>query len=316
MERLTLARNAMATRFELVLLGNDPVHMRAAGEEALDEISRIESQLSIYQPSSELARVNRQAATEPVRVSPPVFQFLQTCATLSELTGGRFDISIAPLVRCWGFMRGNGSRPSAEQIAETRQKIGMDLVELDAKNSTVRFAWEGMMLDPGSIGKGYALEEAAKILREANIENALLHGGTSTICAIGCDSEGPWKVAIEQPDPAPNGASQALAFVALRDSALSVSAVWGKSFEIDGQTYGHVIDPRTGWPAEQALLGAALIRSAMNSDALSTAVLLAEPEDLPELELNFPELSYLQLSRDGKTVCRGIKLAAAPPTMV
>src|SRR5262245_50133967 len=103
-QTVTLARHAMATRFELVLHGTDPVALRAAGEEALNEIERIEELLSLYRNTSEIAHINARAAREPVRVSPPVFRLLEQARQLSEETGGAFDITIAPLVRCWGFM--------------------------------------------------------------------------------------------------------------------------------------------------------------------------------------------------------------------
>src|SRR5919107_1387344 len=98
-QKLTLAREAMATRFECVLVGDDTLRLRAAGEEALDEIVRIEAQLSLYKPSSEIAQVNARAALRPVRVSPTTFSLIARARTFWELTGGTFDITIAPLVR-------------------------------------------------------------------------------------------------------------------------------------------------------------------------------------------------------------------------
>src|SRR5437868_1755171 len=101
---VTLARHAMATRFELVLHGENPVALRAAGEEALEEISRLECQLSLYRPDSEIAHVNLRAARETVRVTPPVFFLLEHAKRLHQETAGAFDVTIGPLVRCWGFM--------------------------------------------------------------------------------------------------------------------------------------------------------------------------------------------------------------------
>src|SRR5215475_5678068 len=115
---LTLARHAMATRFELVLPGNDQVALRAAGEEALDEIDRLEGQLSLYRPTSEIAHLNARAAQEPVRVTPSLFALLQRAQKLSNETRGAFDITIAPLVRCWGFMHGSGCLPATADLAE------------------------------------------------------------------------------------------------------------------------------------------------------------------------------------------------------
>src|SRR5580765_7696021 len=194
---VTLARHAMATRFELALHGEKEPALRAAGEEALHEIDQLEAQLSLYRPTSEIARANAQAAREPVGVSPRVFALLQRAMQLSQETGGVFDVTIAPLVRCWGFMGGTGRMPSPEEIEQARSCVGMNLIELDAENCTVRFTKEGVMVDLGAIGKGYAIEQAAELLREEGIVSALLHGGTSTVYALGTPpDESGWKVAI------------------------------------------------------------------------------------------------------------------------
>lgn len=275
MQTVAVARNAMATRFEIVLHGDNPVGLRAAGEEALTEIERVEAQLSLYRPTSEIAHLNARAAHEPVRVTPSLFRLLEQAQRLHQETGGAFDITVAPLVRCWGFMGGAGQVPSPEALAEARAKVGMQWVELKENDFTVRFGREGMMLDLGAIGKGYALERAADLLREAGVTSALLNGGTSTIHALGNPPEGRhWKVAVEFPaQPQPDARPTPLATVELRDEALSVSAVWGKSFQAGGKTFGHVLDPRTGQPAADAVLAAVVLPSATETDALSTALL-------------------------------------------
>ena len=299
-EPVTLARNAMATRFEIVLHGDNPVALRAAGEEALDEIDRLEAQLSLYRPTSEIAHVNARAAHEAVRVSPPVFHLLEHARRLSEETGGAFDITLAPLVRCWGFMGGTGRMPEAGAIEEARAKIGMRHVELNTRTFTVRFAREGVMIDLGAIGKGYALGHAAALLREAGATSALLHGGTSTIQAIGSQPDGsPWRVAIERPGNAPPRTVEMLAQVPLVDEAMSVSAVWGRSFESNGKTFGHVIDARTGCPAEAALLSAVVLPSATESDALSTALLAMGSPGLNRIAGLRPGSRCLVLERNG-----------------
>ena len=301
MEKITVARYSMATRFEIVLVGESAVSLRAAGEEALGEIERVESQLSLYKPSSEIFEVNAWAAERPVRVSPEVFHLIEKARALSSLACGVFDISAGPLIRCWGFMKGSGERPKDEEIARAREVVGSDLLELDSAHSTIRFSKPGMMVDLGSIGKGYALDLAAEILRDAGISNALLHGGTSTIVALGEESPGrPWRVGIEGAPSEEGTRPTALAVVELRDEALSVSAVWGKSFEMEGRRYGHVIDPRTGWPAPHGLLAAVLHQSATESDALSTAVLLLESRELLELQGRMPALRYLRLDETGR----------------
>ncbi len=274
MGMLRLARNAMATRFEIVLHGPRESALRAAGEEALEEICKLEDQLSLFRSSSEIAHLNARAAREPVRVSPPVFQLLRQAATIHAETGGAFDITIAPLLRCWGFMQGTGCLPDPSALQTARDRVGMDLVEFNPSDHTIRFKRPGVMLDLGAIGKGCAIERAAELLREAGVESALLHGGTSTVYAIGQppDAEA-WKISIEGP-PSHDGESPPLATISLRDEALSVSAVWGKSFKSGERTLGHVLDPRTGNPASSAILAALTTPSATDSDALSTALLV------------------------------------------
>src|SRR5207248_2407071 len=194
---------------------------------------------------------------------------------LHDETGGAFDITVAPLLRCWGFRDGSGHLPNPKSLANARSKVGMPLVELNPGDYTVRFAREGVMLDLGAIGKGYAIERAAEILREAGVTSALLHGGTSTVQAIGHppDAES-WKVAVENPLGAKTGL---LATVELRDEAMSVSGIRGKFFRSEGRTFGHILDPRTGQPAMNAAVAVVVLPSATESDALSTALLTVGP---------------------------------------
>ena len=284
----------MATRFEIVLHGRDPSALRAAGEEALDEIDRLEAQLSLYRPGSEVARLNAQAHERAVRVTPGLFRLIEQAQELSQATQGAFDITVAPLVRCWGFMGGTGALPEESAVAEARALVGMHLVELNADLLTVRFTRPGVMLDFGAIGKGYAVDRAAELLREAGVTSALIHGGTSTAFALGRPLDGArWKIAVTSPTN--KSAAQPVAVVELEDESLSVSAVWGRAFRAGGKNYGHIIDPRTGRPAEHARLSAVVLRSATETDALSTALLTA-PELMPVLIDQRPEMRCLVVS--------------------
>lgn len=269
----------MATRFEFALHGANPVALRAAAEEALDEVDRLENLLSLYRPHTDIARVNAHAATGPVRIAPEAFRLIERAFALSALTEGAFDITAGPLIRAWGFMGGAGSPADPVALAEARACVGPELVELDATWFTVRFRRAGVMLDLGSIGKGYALDRAAEILREAGVTSALLHGGTSTVIAIGTPPEADaWQIALPTPplesetrDPK----STTLNSVRLRDESLSVSAGWGKSFTDGDRVLGHVIDPRSGEPVAGVRCAALVAPTATDSDALSTALLVA-----------------------------------------
>jgi len=320
MDTVTLARQAMATRFEIVLHGSGPAALRAAGEEALDEIDRLEARLSLYRPASEISHLNARAAREPVRVSPELFALLQHAQRLHAETGGAFDITIAPLVRCWGFMAGEGKVPNASELDEARARIGLQHVHLNPADLSVSFDREGVMLDLGAIGKGYAVEKAAEILLEAGMTSALVHGGTSTVHAIGRPPDAEfWKVAVAGPkgsqEPGDPIAPEMPGAISLRDEALSVSAVWGKFFEADNKKYGHVLDPRTGQPASDAVLAAVVQPSATETDALSTALLVLGKAGHERITALRPGTRTLLITeRDGvfRTETQGLKPAFEP----
>lgn len=320
MSTVAVARYAMATRFEIVLQGDNEVALRAAGEEALDEIERIERQLSLYRPSSQIAHLNARAAFEPVCLDPEIFQLLEKTRQLSMETDGAFDITVAPLMRSWGFMRDTGHMPTAAERQAARSVVGYQLLQLNPAGRTVTFARDGVMLDFGAVGKGYAIERAAVVVREAGVTSALLHGGTSTVYGLGTEAEGkPWTIAVEYP-PTPEGAGELLAAIPLCDEALSVSATWGKSFQADGRRYGHVIDPRTGEPTFGAVEAAVVLPSAMETDALSTALLVGGIPEFNKLTSLRPEMRALVVEPDetkpGQWDVRARRLAIRPFTAV
>lgn len=276
MPTVRLARMAMASRFELVLQGEDEVWLRAAGEEALAEIARLDRQLTIYSEASEVSRINARAADGPVRVEPRLFELLKEAKRYSEMTDGAFDVTVAPLMRAWGFFRGSGRIPDEESLQRARSVTGMHLVHLDETDRTIRFERKGVMLDLGAIGKGYAVDEAILLLREAGVKHAFLHGGTSTAFGIGSPlDDDDWQVAVSYPGEERSSEKESiLALAPLENMSLSVSAVWGKGFESGPQVYGHVLDARQGRPVEGAVLTAAVSNSATEADALSTALLV------------------------------------------
>lgn len=293
---LTLSGEAMRTRFEIILADEDtnPADLRAAGEEALEEIARIEGLLSAFRPDADLYRINARGADDPVRVEARIFSFLQKAQEYSDQTDCAFDITVGPLLRSWNLSGGGEADaiPTEDEIEAALSLVGMrSRVILDEDAGTVRLSAPGVRLDPGAIGKGYALEQAAQILRDAGIRRALLHGGTSTICAIGAPPESAdgWRIAIQHPQEP----GRRLADVLLRDTSLSVSAVHGKSFYAQGRRFGHVIDPRTGWPVERSVLAAVLAPSPTDTDALSTALLVLGEAGIETLSRHWPDAGFL-----------------------
>ena len=264
-------RTAMACRFEVMLASDDAAEMSAA-REALDEADDIESFLTVFRDTSEVTDVNRRAGREDVAVSPALFALVQRAAALHAATDGAFDITSTPLSRCWGFLRREGRLPSDGEIASARELVGMGRVALDERSRTIRFTREGVELNFGAIGKGYALDRMGARLRSRGATRALLSAGSSSVLAVGGRGRG-WPV-----DLRPQRASRRVGRLWLRNAAVGTSGAGEQFVEINGRHYGHVIDPRSGTPADGVLGASVVTRDAATADALSTAFLIGGPE--------------------------------------
>lgn len=286
----------MGTEFQALLVGDDPEFLRAAGNEALDEIERLEERLSHYLPSSEICDLNRRAFAEPVLVEPSLLELLQRAQTFSESSEGAFDITVGALIRCWGFFRGQGRMPEPEAVQEALTKVGYTGMVIDPRERTVRFRREGLEVHLGAIGKGYAVDSAVESLRLLGVEAALVHGGTSTVYGLGSPpGQEAWHVGLRDPrDP-----GRRVGAVKLRDRALSVSGDYEQFFEHEGRRYSHLLDPRTGWPAEGTWSAAVLAESATDTDALSTAAFVLGEEGTRQLCNRYPGMGVLIIPDPG-----------------
>jgi thiamine biosynthesis lipoprotein len=265
-----LSRPAMACRFEISLNAGQHEAGSEAALAALDQIEEIESQLTVYRDNSEVAHINQLAADQAIPVEQRLFDLLTTAVRLAAETGGAFDITSGPLTKIWGFYRRNGAIPAACELSTAMQSVGSRYLALDAEQRTIRFARRGMELNLGAIGKGYALDRAAETMAAAGVDNFLVHGGQSSVLARGSRglaAAGGWSVGIGHPLKP----EKRLAEVWLRDRALATSGASHQFFRHQGKRYGHILDPRTGWPAEGILSSTVLAPTAAEADALSTA---------------------------------------------
>jgi thiamine biosynthesis lipoprotein len=269
----TLTHQAMATEFA-VLLPACNAEASDAVLEALEMLDGIESRLTVYRDESEVSQINRRAADEPVEVSPEVFGILKRAVYWSEKTNGAFDITAGPLVDVWGFTKRTGKKPDDEEISLARERSGYQKMVLDESNRTVSFSVEGMAINLGGIGKGYALDQLASTLIERGVENFLVHGGQSSIIARGDQSPGSglgWAVGISHPTKP----RRRVAGIWLRNGSLGTSGSGKQFFHHQGRRYGHVIDPRTGYPAGDLLSLTVLSSSAADADASCTGYFVA-----------------------------------------
>jgi thiamine biosynthesis lipoprotein len=292
---LSVSREAMACLFEVVF---DAAQYRAQTDvalAALELVSRLEDQLTIYRDTSEVALINRRAGAEPVAAEERLFALLQRAVELSRETGGAFDITAGPLVRLWGMNRKQGKLPAADEVAAALQLLGSQQLELDSQARSVRLLHRGMELNLGAIGKGYALDRAADALHAGGIGDFLLHGGNSSVLARGNRVESGWSVALRHP----LRPGDRLAEFVLCDQALGTSGSGTQFFHYQGRRYGHIIDPRTGWPAEQVLSATVIAPTAEQADALSTALYVMGLELAREFCAARPEISALLTTQSG-----------------
>jgi len=294
---IQIDRAAMACEFQILLNAGQQSGATEAALDAMDLIERLEDQLSWFRDTSELTRINRTAATAPVIVERRLFQLLVEGISLSEQTQGAFEITAGPLWKLWGFHRREGKMPTEADIQRALTQTGSHQVRLDAEARTIRFARHGVEINLGAIGKGYALDRCAEHLVSEGVDNFLIHGGQSSMLARGSraglsEVEPSWTVALRHP----LRPDQRLAELRLRDRALGTSGSGNQFFHFGGKRYGHVLDPRTGQPADALLSATALAPTAAQADALATAFFVMGVEASIEFCQSRPEIGALLVS--------------------
>ena len=300
----------MGTSFELTLYADSGVHAAEISEEVFDEVDRVEQLLSNYRDTSELARINRDAAGGDVTTNPEMMRFLTEARHWSEVSDGAFDITVGRLMRSWGFYRHQGAVPPEAELAGLRAVTGWQKMDLGETARTVHFTEPGVELDPGGIGKGFAVDAAVRVLRADHVAAALLSAGSSTLYGLGAPPgrEG-WRVVV----PGPLPSHKTLSVVLLRDESLSSADCSQKHFIAGGHLYCHIMDPRTLRPVEGRLQVSVVDPSATASDALSNVAFVLSPAQTRDtLRRAAPESEALMVSsKDGEVSCSAFRWRAA-----
>jgi FAD:protein FMN transferase len=264
------SRRAMATTFEVAIPAGTHSQAIAAASAALDLVDELEDQMTVYRDHSEVVQLNEAAADAPVVVECELFDLFTRCAAWTIQTEGAFDVAVGALIKAWGFFRREGRVPTPTERNEAMARTGFRHVILNPESKAVKYRRAGLELNLGAVGKGYALDRAARLLfEEWGVRSALLHGGGSSVYAIGAPPGEPrgWPVRLKHPtEPA-----QSLGTVYLRDRGLGTSAATFQFFEYHGQKLGHLLDPRTGWPARGTASASVIAPTAAEADAMSTA---------------------------------------------
>jgi len=280
---LVVQRRAMKDDFEISFPRKDFPQGTEAALDALDEVERIERMLSAFRFDSRIQYVNLIAHESPVHLDQELFGLIALCVQLAKETGGAVDITSGCLWKAWGFAKRQGRIPNTEELDKAKELTGWQFLELDEAAQTIRFHKQGIELNFGCVGKGFALDIAAATLREHAVDRFLFSGGLSSMLASGSD----WKIGIAHP----LRPGQRLRELSLNDIAVSTSGSQKQYFRHGGRRYSHLIDPRTGQPAEGVYTATVLAPTATLAELLSTAFFILGAERAAEYCRTHPEVS-------------------------
>ena len=250
---------------------------QAGVQAAREAVNRLDGLLSRTDPDSQISRLNAHAGDgTAVEVEPDVAELLSFAQSVSQLLPGDFDITIAPVMDAWGFTTEERHVPTEQALSAALALVDSTQLEVDGDASTARLLQAGMEVDLGAVAKGFAAGEAEEALREAGVERATIDlGGNVTVIGTRPDGD-PWRVAVKDP----RNTDGYLCILELEDVTLSTSGGYERYFEEDGVRYHHIIDPKTGYPADSGLLSVTVVTANhVLADALSTALFVAGPEE-------------------------------------
>jgi thiamine biosynthesis lipoprotein len=284
----------MGTICEITVFDEDVSRVEAGIDAAFAEIDRLETLMSTYRDDSEVAHLNRTPAHRKVVCSEDLFSVIEQAQGYAVLTGGTFDITVHPLIEAWGFEKVGGDRPTPEVISTALRSVGYRFLTIDVKDKMCTFLKNGMGINLGGIGKGYALDKAVAQLRRCGVTSARLNFG-GNIYALGTPPDGRvWHIRIVHPlKPTEAGTD-----LRVSDRAVSTSANSERFIERDGKRYGHILDPRTGFPAGRRGSVTVISPSATEADALSTGLFVMENEQIARFAGIYREVGILVLTPD------------------
>jgi len=287
---------SMGTVIEITLLSEDEEAARKAALQAFQEIKRIEQLMSPWIGTSDVSRLNRSVGKGWGKVSPETFDVIQRSQKISGLSEGAFDITIAPLVQLWRMAREKGVPPASE---ETKKLVGL----VNFKNLLTRSDGEvflkkrGMAIDLGGIAKGYAVDRAFEILTSLGYKNLIVNAG-GDLRTGGLKNHEPWSIGIQHP----RSAEKVMATISVSDSAVATSGDYEKFFFYQGKRYHHILNPKTGFPAEGCQSVTILSKDGMTADGLATAVFVLGSVMGYDLCQKMKGVECLIVDREGKAV--------------
>jgi len=245
-----------------------------------EEIKRIEGLLSKYDPQSEISRLNKAGY---LKASIETFYIIKKAKEFCLVSDGAFDITVGPLMDLWGFTDKKYAVPKEEDIKTAFKLVGSEKIILNENNNVIKFKLSGMKVDLGAVAKGYAVDCAVEKLKQAGINSCMINAGGQVYC-LGDKSGKPWKIAVQNPR-----AKGFIGYLELKDKAVSTSGDYRQYFIAGGKKYAHILNPKTGYPADSGLAGVTVIADdGLTADALSTVIFVLGKEQGAIIVKKFP----------------------------
>lgn len=276
-------RFKMGTVVEITLNGPIWTNFDKIFEKAFLAIDKAQNLADRYNQGSQISIVNREAHKFPVGVDKELYNLIENATNISKNTEGAFDITVTPLVELWGFYKKQGSLPSDAKIKEALASVGFNNIVLDREKKAVFLKKDGVGLDLSAIAKGYAVDKAAKVIRECGISSAIINAGGDIYCVGKKNIFQKWNVGIKDPDDN----KKIIKVIHIRDKAVATSGGYEKFLMRQGKKYSHLIDPRTGLPTEISRNATVVARTCTLADALATALCILSNDKIDQLKIKY-----------------------------
>jgi FAD:protein FMN transferase len=278
----------------------------AKGQAAIDEVTRkiksLEKLLTFKEPGGDVYNLNKNAGIKKVKLDPATVKIIKKSIQVAELSGGAYDITVGPLVKSWAIGTPQQHVPSKEELQKILPLVNFRDIYIDEHSGGLKK--KGQMIDLGGIAKGYAGDVAIQIYKKYGIQSAFINLGGNVVTLGNRPDGSPWKIGIRDPLPKEENSTQGqqlLGYITVKDKAVSTAGNDQRYFEIDGQRYHHIFDPKTGYPAKLDLMSVTLVTdSSLDSDAFDTAVFILGLEKGRELLRRLGNIEAIFITTDKK----------------
>lgn len=295
-EKYNRTLKLMGSRFDITVVAKDEVQANDYIDLAISEISRIEKEISSWDPESETSKIIANAGIQPLKVNRELYDLITRAVKISELTEGAFDITYASMDRIWKFDGSMNHLPTDDEIAQSIRKVGYKNIVLDPEHQTVFLKNKGMRIGFGAIGKGYAADKAKQLLISEGVNGGIINA-SGDLTTWGTQPDGsPWMVGITNP----LNKNKVFSWFPLDNNAVVTSGNYEKFVEFNGKKYTHIIDPRTGWPVSGLTSVTIFAPKAELADALATSVFVMGRETGIDFINQLPGMECVIVDDNGK----------------